>query len=428
MAPAPAGPLRFARVELDRIQKKVEAGERLLADEFEALKVAASREGGPQLRTAVAQALINADAVIEAVQVLEAVKRDFPTSVHVHLALARAAVSQENWSVAETSLLDALRLQPDDPEVLTSMAVLAMRRGERARARALVDDVLSRDPFHSEAQLLAGELRTPSGITSLKPTRETFVEALLEQLKRQSTPHLVQKEQLLVRLSRKGIARLDLDSLYDDFVDSGRSLDEGVASVGKEIAEKALAVPGGKLQVLARVLPVVRDSSFLERSEGAVRREGPAGLWIFYAVEDPESVLYVPQGLLDAHRMGVEQLDTVAWKNLGARPAEVRAIELEEGALRLSATPTGLWCIAHGDGHDAARLLTSAHQAAMQKTAGDGPFRVYLGLRELVLFCDESDRKNSAKLEGLDAARDGISGAWRIDDGKLTQLDEWAGV
>jgi tetratricopeptide (TPR) repeat protein len=415
-------------VELDRIQKKVEAGERLLEDEFEALKVAASRVGGPQLRTAVAQAMINADAVIDAVQVLEAVKRDFPTSVHVHLALARAAASQENWSDAEASLLDALRLQPDDPEVLTAMAVLAMRRGERTRARALVDDVLSRDPFHAEAQLLAGELRTPSGVTALTATRESFVQGLLEQLKRQSTPHLVQKNQLLVRLSRKGIARLDLDSLYDDFVDSGRPLDEGVSSVGKEIAEKALALPGGRLQFLARVLPVLRDSSFLERAEGAVRREGPAGLWIFYAVEDPESVLYVPQGLLDAHRLGVEQLDTVAWKNLDSRPAEVRAIELEDGALRLSPTPTGLWCIAHGDGHDGARLLTTAHQAAMTKTAGDGPFRVYLGLRELVLFCDEFDGANSAKLEGLDAARDGIAGAWRMDDGKLSQLDEWYGV
>lgn len=415
-------------VELSRIQKKVEAGEALDDAELDALKRAASREGGPQLRTAVAQALLNADAVIEALQVLEAARRDFPTSVHVHLALARAAVSQEKWADAEAALLDALRLQPDDPEVLTAMAVLAMRRGERARARALVEDVLSRDPFHAEAQLLAGELRTPSGVTALKPSKGDFVQALLERLKQQSTPHLVQKQQLLVRLSRKGVARLDLETLYDDFLDSGRALDEGVATIGREIAEKALALPGGKLQFLARVLPVLRDSSFLERAEGAVRREGPAGLWVFYAVEDPESVLYVPQGLLDAHRLGLDQLDAVAWKNLDARPAGVRAIELENGALRLSSAATGLWCIAHGDGHDGARLLTTRHQAAMEKTAGPGPFRVYLGLRELVLFCGEHDRQNAAKLEGLDAARDGIAGAWRFEAGRLTPLDEWSGV
>ncbi|MDX2009403.1 MAG: tetratricopeptide repeat protein [Myxococcaceae bacterium] len=415
-------------MELERIQKKVESGEPLDAAEFAALERAAREEGGPQLRTAVAQALINADEVVEAVRLLETARRDFPTNLHVHLAFGRAAASLERWSDAERALHQALELQPDDPEVLTALAVVALRRGERTRARALVDDVLSRDPFHAEAQLLASELKSGAPQAELSASREDFVHALLDQLKRQSTPHLMQKQQLLVRLSRKGIARLDVDALYQDFVDSGRALDEGVRSVGREIAEKALAVPGGKLQFLARVLPVLCDSGFLERSEGAVRREGPAGLWVFYAVEDPEAVLYVPQGLLDSHRMTVDQLDAVAWKNLDARPAEVRAIELEQGALRLSPTPTGLWCIAHGDGHDGARLLTPAHQAAMERTAGPGPFRVYLGLRELVLFCRLGDPLNAAKLEGLDAARDGIGGGWRLDGDRLTQLSDWAGV
>lgn len=411
-------------VELERIQKKVESGERLDDAEFAALERAAREAGSPVLRTAVAQALINADEVVEAVRLLEAARRDFPTNLHVHLAFGRAAASLERWSDAERALHEALALQPDDPEVLTALAVVALRRGERTRARALIDDVLSRDPFHAEAQLLASELKAQPPTLDLQPSRDDFVHALLDQLKRQSTPHLMQKQQLLVRLSRKGIARLDVEALYQDFLESGRALDEGVQSVGREIAEKALAVPGGKLQFLSRVLPVVRDSSFLERAEGAVRREGPAGLWIFYAVEDPEAVLYVPQGLLDAHRMAVEQLDSVAWKNLDARPAEVRAIELEQGALRLSSTPTGLWCIAHGDGHDGARLLTPAHQVAMEKTAGPGPFRVYLGLRELVLFCRIGDPVNAAKLEGLDAARDGIAGGWRLDDGRLTQVSD----
>lgn len=415
-------------IELERIQRKVEAGETLDDTELALLKQAASQAEGPTLRTAVAQALLNADAVIEALAVLEAVRRDFPKSMHVHLALARAAISLERWTDAEAAILEGLRVQADDPELLTSLAVVALRRGERSRARALVDDVLARDPFHAEAQLLAGELRQSASVTELKPNRDDFVHALLDQLKRQSTPHLVQKQELLVRLSRKGIARLDLDSLYEDFVDSGRSLEQGVATVGREIAEKALALPGGRLQFLSRVLPVLRDSSFLERAEGSVRREGPAGLWVFYAVEDPEAVLYVPQGLLDAHRLEVEQLDSVAWKNLDARPAEVRAIELDQGALRLSPKPTGLWCIAHGDGHDGARLLTPRHHDAMELAAGPGPFRVYLGLRELVLFCREGDALTAAKLEGLDAARDGIGGAWRLHDGRLSHLDSWAGV
>jgi hypothetical protein len=136
-------------------------------------------------------------------------------------------------------------------------------------------------------------------------------------------------------------------------------------------------------------------------------------------------VLYVPEGLLPGYRVSLEELDEAAWKNLEARPTEVRALELEQGALRLSATPTGLWALAHGDGHDAARLLTVSHQAAIEKVAGRGPLRVYLGLRELVLLCREDDTSAVKKLEGLDAAREDIVGTWRLHDGKLSALPEW---
>ncbi len=76
-------------------------------------------------------------------------------------------MSMEKWADAEGALLDGLKLQPDDPELLTALAVVALRRGERTRARALVDDVLTRDPFHSEAQLLAGELRQTASVAEL---------------------------------------------------------------------------------------------------------------------------------------------------------------------------------------------------------------------------------------------------------------------
>jgi hypothetical protein len=61
----------------------------------------------------------------------------------------------------------------------------------------------------------------------------------------------------------------------------------------------------------------------------------------------------------------------------------------------------------------------------MEKAAGTGPLRVYLGLRELVLFCREDDTANVARLEGLDAAREGIVGAWRLHGGKLTSRPDW---
>lgn len=415
-------------MELDRIQQKVWNGEKLSDDEFSALERAAQTQGGPSLRTAVAQALINADAPTQALPILEAVHRDFPRDLQALLALGRAFVSLEKWKDAEKPLNQALTLNPGDPEALKALAVVDLRRGELARARKRIEDVLEQDPFDGEAQALAAELEALSPAESApasEVTREAFVSALLGTLRQRSTPHLAQKSHLLVRVGR-GVSRLSLDGLYDEFKESGRPLGEAVEAMATELAERVLGLPPGKLPLLARVLPVVRDTAFLERGVGAARREGPAGLWIFYAIDDPELVRYVPEGVLAAYHLSVDELDEAAWKNLEARPAEVRALDLEQGALRLSSTPTGLWALAQGDGHDAARLLTKAHQAALEEKVGPPPWRVYLGLRELVLVCAELDRPTLVKLDGLDAARDGIAGSWRLAEGRLTQLNDWA--
>ena len=414
-------------MELDRIREKVWNGEVLSDFELKELERAAQREGGPIWRTTVAQALINADAINQAIPILEAVRRDFPGEIQAHLALGRALISLEKWNEAESPLKRALELNPGDPEPTKALATIAMRRGEFPRAKAWIDEILRVDPLDEEAQLLHAELErlAPGEVVEGTPGLDRFTRALVDRLKAQSTPHLVARGQLSIRLGRGGVARFDLPVLFADFARTGRSLAESVELLARDFAERSLGIPAGRLQLLARVLPVVRDSAFLERGEGASRREGPAGLWFFYAADDPEVVLYVPEGLLAAYRTTLEQLDESAWKNLEARPTEVRALELEQGALRLSATRTGLWALAHGDGHDAARLLTSSHQAAIEKTCGRGPLRVYLGLRELVLFCREDEVDAVKKLEGLDAAREGIVGAWRLFEGKLTALPEW---
>jgi tetratricopeptide (TPR) repeat protein len=410
---------------VERIQSKVWSGERLTDDEMNELTTAAQQEGGPTLRTTVAQALINADHHQQAISLLQAVRRDFPREVQVHLALGRALISLEKWNEAEEPLMRALELNPQDPEATKALATIALRRLEFGRARELLQQVLRQDPFDSEAQLLFSEVEAaqPAGLAH-GPTLEDFTKALSEVLKAQSTPFLIQKGTVLIRVGRGGVARFDLDSLFREARRTGQDLDKAVALLGRDFAERSLGLPAGKLQLLSKVLPVLRDSAFLERGAGAVRREGPAGLWFFYAVEDPEVVLYVPEGVLSAMRVDLERLDRAAWRNLEARPTEVRAIELEQGALRLSATPTGLWALAHGDGHDAARLLTPTHQAALERAAGPGPWRVYLGLRELVLLCRESDAVSVKKLESLEAAREGIAGAWRLSDGRLERLSE----
>jgi hypothetical protein len=102
-------------VELQRIKEKVWNGEVLSNDELSELRRAAQNEGGPTLRTTVAQALINADAISAAIPILEAVRRDFPRDLQAHLAMARALISVEKWNEAEAPLNQALALNPGDP-------------------------------------------------------------------------------------------------------------------------------------------------------------------------------------------------------------------------------------------------------------------------------------------------------------------------
>lgn len=418
--------LDCALVTLDRIRVKVWDGEALSDDEFDLLRGAAGREGGPLLRTTVAQALINADQVPQAIALLETIRREFPGDLQALLALSRALISLERWTEAEAPLQQALALNPGDPEPLKAMATIALRRAEWARARALLDQVLRTDPFDTEAQLLFSEVEaTAPAELRAGPTVDDFAHALAECLARQSTPHLVQKDTLLIRLGRGGVARFELESLFREARHLGRDVREAAELFAKDLAERSLGLPPGRRQLLERALPVLRDSAFLERGLGAARREGPAGLWVFYAVEDPEVVLYVPEGVLAAGRISLEQLDEAAWQNLEARPTQARAIELEQGALRLSATATGLWALAQGDGHDAARLLTASHQTTIERTVGPGPWRVYLGLRELVLIARQDDAAATEKLAGLEAAREGIAGAWQLYEGRLSALPEW---
>jgi tetratricopeptide (TPR) repeat protein len=102
--------LDCALVTLDRIRVKVWDGEALSDDEFDLLRGAAGREGGPLLRTTVAQALINADQVPQAIALLETIRREFPGDLQALLALSRALISLERWTEAEAPLQQALAL------------------------------------------------------------------------------------------------------------------------------------------------------------------------------------------------------------------------------------------------------------------------------------------------------------------------------
>jgi tetratricopeptide (TPR) repeat protein len=406
--------------KLQRILQKVEAGELLSDDELSALKDASP--------LAFAQALINAEQAETALRILRRLEQEQPKNPQVKMALGRALVSLERWREAEPVIREANGLQPDDPEPLKALAALAMRRGERALALQHIRRALAADPLDGEAQQILGELEAPAALPqtgNAVPLFADFSKALRARLQSQSTPHLLQRDQLLVRMGKGGVARLELKQLYRNFLDSHRPLDESVAMISKELAERALGLPQGKDELLRAVLPVLRTAEFLDVAQGVAHREGPAGLLILYVIEDPELVRYVPSGALDTHGVTLEQLDDAAWKRLDEKPVGLRSLELEQGALRISETPTGLWALAGGDGHDAARLLTPAHRAVLEEKFGTQPLRVYLGLRELVMLCPESDAAWSKRLGNMDAAKDGIAGTFRYAEGRLTALSSW---
>lgn len=420
---------------LQRVRQKVEAGEVLTDDELSLLRAEAQRESGPLLKVALAQALINADVPAQALRLLETVHRDYPLDTEAWLARARALFALERWGEAESALQRVLQRQPKDIDALNALALVCLRRGELTRASSLVDEVLQLDPLDNDAQALRAELDAtdlPSPVGAEQGTdREpvslaAFEQALQAQLKAQSTPHLMQGPNLVVRLGKGGVARLTIRGLYQSFLESGRPLDEAVASVGAELAERSLGLPEEAASLLDVALPVLRDEAFLDRGVGSACREGPAGLWVFYALEDPELFRYVPSSALATHGVSLEQLDEAAWRNLAAKPAEVRPIELYDGHLKLTQEASGLWAVAAGDGHDGARLLTAPQQERLREAIGPGPYRVYLGLRELSLVC--RDDESAGVLEGMQSAGDGIAGEFVLDGGRLHRRPEWKGL
>src|SRR6476646_9651642 len=108
-------------MDLDRVRKKVEDGERVSDDELELLRREAQREGSAQARLSVAHALLKKGDAYSALALFEAARRDFPREVQAWLGLARALGALERYSDAERALLDALELNPSDPEALKGL-------------------------------------------------------------------------------------------------------------------------------------------------------------------------------------------------------------------------------------------------------------------------------------------------------------------
>ncbi len=410
---------------LERLRRKVEAGEPLSDAELESLRTAAQNTPGPTLRLAVAHALVNAGAEREALRLLETLRRDFPQDVQVRLGLARALLGLERPGDAEAVLREALVLNPGDPEAQKVLAVLALRRGEHARARAYVADVLERDPFDEEARLLRTELEAadlpPPPVPQVQALRPEFTAALLAALHRAGVACRRQGKDLLVKLASGEVGRVDVASLYAAYRDGTQELGAYVQGmVARLRGLSGLAVDTGSLE--ARLRPVLRPGGFETQAAGALHRAGPAGLSVFYVLEDSEFVHYLPGDSLGPAGLSAEAVDALAWRNLEAHPAPVRPVVLDEGQVVLAETFSGLWAVAGGDGYDGARLLTAEQRRRLVLHAGEVPLRVHLGWREFALVCRESDAAACDSLTRLGSAPDGIPGLFRLAGDTLESL------
>ncbi|WP_164015910.1 tetratricopeptide repeat protein [Pyxidicoccus trucidator] len=406
--------------ELERVRRKVEAGDVLGDAELELLRAEARRTPGPSPRLAVAHALINAGAEREALPLLETLRRDFPRDVPVRLGLARALLGLERHGDAEALLREVQAQEPSDPEVLKVLAVLGLRRGEADKARAYIKEALSRDPFDDEARLLKEELESadlpPPPTPQEQVLRPEFTAALAAALGRARVAFRRQGKDLLVKLASGGVGRVDVGSLYAAWCEVSGT--EGLTAYVDALAARlgglssGLSAEGAALE--SRLRPVLRPAGFVARAVGALHRPGPAGLEVFYVLEDADFVRYLPESALAPAGLSAEAVDAAAWRNLEAGPTLVRPVVIDQGEVRLAETFSGLWAVAEGDGHDGARLLTASQRRRLVEEAGDAPLCVALGRRELALVCRESDAAAREALERLVPALDGIPGVFRL--------------
>ncbi|RKH19673.1 tetratricopeptide repeat protein [Corallococcus sp. CA047B] len=410
--------------ELERLRRKVEAGDVLTDAELDALRAEAAQRPGATLRLTVAHALVNADAEREALPLMQALRRDFPQDLQVRLGLARALLGLERHRDAEAELRDALVLSPGDPEALKVLAVLALRQGEAARARAYVAEAVERDPFDAEAKLLRAELEAadlpPAPTPQEQVLRPEFTAALTAALGRAGMGFRRQGKDLLVKLASGGVGRVDVGSLYAAYREAPGA--QGLTAYVEALAARLGGLSSGVGPVgvaLETVRPVLRPTGFVAGTQGALFRTGPEGLEIYYVLEDAEFVRYLPASALVASGLTLEAVDAAAWRNLEAHPADVRPVVIDQGEVRLAEAFSGVWAVTGGDGHDGARLLTKAQRRWLDAATGGGRLRVNLGRREVVLLCRDSDADSVRILTSLGHAPDGVPGLFLLEGDSL---------
>src|SRR6185295_12894544 len=84
---------------------------------------------------------------------------------------------------------------------------------------------------------------------------------------------------------------------------------------GDQFAADLLALPAfasGATELLSSVLPVLRDAAFAGKLPSLAHSDGPGGLLVFYVLEHPELVRYVPLTTVQAAGLSVTSVHEAA--------------------------------------------------------------------------------------------------------------------
>jgi hypothetical protein len=402
----------------EALRRKVERGEVLTPPELSELEAAGA--SSPEGQLAVVHALLNADQVAPALARLLPLRRDFPRRKDVQLAFARVLILKEDWGQAEGLLKEAFAQDPADPEVMKALAVLAMRRHEFVLARKLVADARRADPLDDEARVLEAELEAAGEQAPLPPaapvTLEGFATALEAALKAEGLSPARRGDQLFLPGRTRRLARLLLQPLHADFLREQRPLQPFVEEFARHLAEESRAVGTDRAALLGALRPVLRETGFEFQARGAARRALGEGLQLFYVLDHPTLVRYVPEGMGRSLGLDAAGLHARALLNLEGAPWALTPVRRTEAGFTPSPGVTGLYSLWHGDGYDGARLLVPAVRARLRERCGPGALRVWLGARELVVVAAGGEASHLARAPVLD----GIAGDWRLtDDGRL---------
>ncbi|MFL5320195.1 MAG: DUF1444 family protein [Myxococcaceae bacterium] len=417
----------MATERLAQLELKVQSGEPLTDKEFEELESAARNDGDPRLRFAVGHALINAEKAELSLPLFQALIRDHPTLLEGKLGLARAYIALERYRAAEEILREVHAAQPEDPEPMKALAILALRSGARDRAQKLIDEALKLDPFDGEAQLVAAELAAPGEVPNPEApgvqiaSEKAFIDALLAELKAQKVQHLRRNSDVFLKAPSGHLARVDLRALYESYVTETRPLQSVVTQFAQQLGTVGSAPELTREELLEKVRPVLRGADFQSKAAGSASTEVSSELRLFYALDDPELVRYLPTSLLSQHGLDVAWLHRRAMENLQKKPLELKRVRLDGAHVLPTGAGSGLVALWEGDGYDGARLLLPEVQAQLRETLGGGALRVHLGRRELVIACRESDPESVQSLDAL-SPLDGIAGSFLLsEDGALTK-------